>query len=62
MTGLVKEVRSLFHDDQGVTSVEYAVMLALIIVVLIGAVNTVGGTALNYFERDVEIITGAGNP
>jgi Flp pilus assembly pilin Flp len=56
MTGLMKKVRNWIHDDQGVTSVEYAVMLALIIVVLFSTINSVGGTALNYFEHDAEEI------
>ena len=61
MTGLIENVRKWLCDDQGVTAVEYAVMLALIIVALIGAINSVGGTALNYFENDSSAITAAVN-
>jgi pilus assembly protein Flp/PilA len=32
-----------WHDDDGATSVEYAVMLALILVAVIGAIGSVGG-------------------
>ena len=59
MTGLMKNVRNWFHDDQGVTAVEYAVMLALIIVALISTINSVGGTTLSYFENDAEEIGAA---
>ena len=52
----MKDVRKWFHDDQGVTAVEYAVMLALIIVVLISTINALGGTTLGYFANDVEEI------
>lgn len=38
--------------EEGVTSVEYAVMLALIILVCMSAVSVVGGGALNYWEND----------
>lgn len=37
--------------EEGVTSVEYAVMLALIILVCMSAVSVVGGGALNYWEN-----------
>ena len=59
MTGLMMDVRKWFHDDQGVTAVEYAVMLALIIVALIGTINSLGGTTLGYFTNDAEVIGAA---
>ncbi len=59
MTGLIGSVRKWFCDDQGVTAVEYAMMLALIIAALISTISTVGGTALDYFERDAAKINGA---
>ena len=43
-------VRFLKAED-GPTAVEYAVMLALIIVVCIGAVTTLGGNAKNTFSN-----------
>ena len=42
-------VRFLKNED-GPTAVEYAVMLALIIVVCIGAVTTLGGNAKGTFS------------
>ncbi len=44
--GLVKFVKA----EDGPTAVEYAVMLALIIVVCIGAVTQLGGNAKGTFE------------
>jgi pilus assembly protein Flp/PilA len=43
-------VRFLVQED-GPTAVEYAVMLALIIVVCIGAITTLGGNALTTFTN-----------
>jgi len=34
--------KSFFHSEEGATATEYAVMLALIIVVCIGAISTLG--------------------
>ncbi len=61
MTGLLEDVRKWLYDDQGVTAVEYAVMLALIIVALISTISAVGGTALAYFDNDVTQINAAMN-
>lgn len=43
-------VAFLKHED-GPTAVEYAVMLALIIVVCIGAITTMGGNANKTFSN-----------
>lgn len=59
MTGLIGTVRRWLYDDQGVTAVEYAIMLALIIVALISTISAVGGTALNIFENDAAQINAA---
>jgi pilus assembly protein Flp/PilA len=52
-------VRFLAHDD-GPTAVEYAVMLALIIVVCITAITTLGTNALGVFTS-VGTTIGAGS-
>jgi pilus assembly protein Flp/PilA len=49
---LKKAVRFLKKDD-GPTAVEYAVMLALIIVVCIAAITTLGSNANNTFGNIV---------
>ncbi len=41
----MKKIKRLLSDDSGATAVEYAVMLALIIGVCIGAIGLFGSTA-----------------
>ena len=45
MKNLMTKVQSFMQDESGPTAVEYAVMLALIIVVCIGAVGAIGNSA-----------------
>lgn len=48
---VLKRLQAFVHrDEEGATAVEYAVMLALIIVVCIGAVQTVGSNASKTFS------------
>lgn len=61
MTWLTRGVRNWLHDDQGVTAVEYAIMLALVIVALISTIGAVGGSAMNLFQSDTDKITAAMN-
>ena len=42
---MLKRLQQLWNDEQGQDIAEYAVMLALIIVVCITAVTTLGGNA-----------------
>ncbi len=51
MNKLIKSVVSFVKKEDGPTAVEYAVMLALIIVVCIAAVTTIGSTANQQFSR-----------
>ncbi len=53
-------VRFLKEED-GPTAVEYAVMLALIIVVCIGAVTTLGTNASNTFNYVAGIVAPTGS-
>jgi Flp pilus assembly pilin Flp len=41
---------SLCHDEQGQDIAEYAVMLAVILVLVIGTVRLIGGNANNAFS------------
>jgi pilus assembly protein Flp/PilA len=50
MHSLVKSVVSFLKKEDGPTAVEYAVMLALIIVVCIAAITTLGTNARNTFS------------
>jgi len=49
MRSLIKTVKNFLKREDGPTAVEYAVMLALIIVVCIGAITTLGQNANNTF-------------
>ena len=49
MTTFVQAVARFAREEDGPTAVEYAVMLALIIVVCIGAITTLGKNANNTF-------------
>lgn len=50
MKNLMTKVQNFIQDESGPTAVEYAVMLALIIVVCIGAVTAIGNSATAQFE------------
>lgn len=42
-------LRSFFADDQGATSIEYAVIMALIFLVIIAAIQPIGGQLADTF-------------
>ncbi|HLM80842.1 MAG TPA: hypothetical protein VK302_09430 [Terriglobales bacterium] len=42
--------RKIYTDDQGQDIAEYAVMLAVILVIVIGTVRLIGGNANNAFS------------
>jgi pilus assembly protein Flp/PilA len=51
MRSIAKKMVSFLKNEDGPTAVEYAVMLALIIVVCIAAVTTLGKNANNTFSN-----------
>jgi pilus assembly protein Flp/PilA len=51
MRKLVQFAATFLQQEDGPTAVEYAVMLALIIVVCIGAITTLGGNANQVFSN-----------
>ena len=51
MSKFIKTVVEFVKKEDGPTAVEYAVMLALIIVVCIAAVTTIGSTSNRQFSR-----------
>jgi len=59
MTQTLRNVVEFLKDESGPTAVEYAVMLALIIVVCITAVTTLGTNASNTFSYVGNKIGGA---
>jgi len=44
-------IRPLWSDDQGQDSAEYAVMLAVILVLVVGTIRLVGSNANNVFSQ-----------
>ena len=61
MRKFTEAVVNFINDESGPTAVEYAVMLALIIVVCITAVTTLGTNANNTFSYVGTKIAGAGS-
>ena len=53
MTALWNRVKSFLVEDEGATATEYAVMLALIIVIALGAISALGTKVSGTFS-DVE--------
>ena len=43
-------LRTVWFDDQGQDIAEYAVMLAVILVIVVGTIRLVGGNANNVFS------------
>jgi Flp pilus assembly pilin Flp len=48
---VIGSVRQLWVDEQGQDVAEYAVMLAVILVIVIGTVRLIGGNANNVFSQ-----------
>jgi Flp pilus assembly pilin Flp len=47
---MMSMVRSLWHEDQGQDIAEYAVMLAVILVIVVGTIRLIGSNANNVFS------------
>jgi Flp pilus assembly pilin Flp len=50
-------VRRLWSEDQGQDIAEYAVMLAVILVLVVGTIRLIGGNANNAFSQTASAIT-----
>jgi pilus assembly protein Flp/PilA len=61
MRKFTQAVVNFINDESGPTAVEYAVMLALIIVVCITAITTLGTNANNTFSYVGNKIGGSGS-
>ncbi len=55
---LVNLFRSAWNDDQGQDIAEYAVMLAVILVIVVGTIRLVGSNANNVFSETASAIGG----
>jgi pilus assembly protein Flp/PilA len=60
MRQVTKKVVAFLKKEDGPTAVEYAVMLALIIVVCIAAITTLGSNANNTFSSVATVAAPAG--
>jgi pilus assembly protein Flp/PilA len=54
-----KQLLRFFREEEAVTAVEYAVLLALILVAVIVAIDAVGSTSSGIWADDSEKITTA---
>jgi Flp pilus assembly pilin Flp len=54
---VVKLFRRIWKDDQGQDIAEYAVMLAVILVIVVGTIRLVGSNANNVFSSVASSIT-----
>ena len=59
MNSLAKSVRRFLVSEDGPTAVEYAVMLALIVIVCLTAISSLGTAAKNDFYRITNSIAAA---
>jgi Flp pilus assembly pilin Flp len=48
---VIKTIRELWAEESGEDVAEYAVMLAVILVIVIGTVKLIGGNANNVFSQ-----------
>ena len=62
MMKMVEKMKMLWKDEEGATAVEYGVMVALIAVVIIGAVTTLGTDLSALYTRVSGFITPLANP
>ena len=61
MKKFAQAVVNFVKNEDGPTAVEYAVMLALIVVVCITAITTLGTNANNTFSYTANVIGGTGS-
>jgi pilus assembly protein Flp/PilA len=61
LSRFTQSVVSFLKDESGPTAVEYAVMLALIIVVCVSAITTLGSNANNTFSYVATQVGGTGS-
>ncbi|MDP8245611.1 MAG: Flp family type IVb pilin [Candidatus Hinthialibacter antarcticus] len=58
MNAFLQSAQVFLNDDDGPTAVEYAVVVALIIISCIGAVTAFGGAVAGWFNGAAPTITG----
>ncbi len=58
---MLKHLLRLYRDDQAATAVEYALLLALILVAVISAINAVGNSTSGIWANDASQINAIGS-
>jgi Flp pilus assembly pilin Flp len=53
---MVDLIRSMWSNDEGQDIAEYAVMLAVILVIVVGTIRLIGGQANNVFSETASAI------
>ncbi len=61
MQAIVSKLQRFLKSEDGPTAVEYAVMLALIVIVCMAAISTVGTNAKTTFSNVAASIAGTGS-
>jgi pilus assembly protein Flp/PilA len=56
---IVSSVRRFLRDDDGPTAVEYAVMLALVLMAVISAITAVGNSTQGMWQNNADRINSA---
>lgn len=49
-------ISRLFHDESGQDIAEYAIMLAVILIIVVGTVRLIGGNANNTFSNVASVL------
>ncbi|MGE5204894.1 MAG: Flp family type IVb pilin [Chlamydiota bacterium] len=55
---MVNLIRSMWSNDEGQDIAEYAVMLAVILVIVVGTIRLIGSNANNVFSETASAIGG----
>jgi Flp pilus assembly pilin Flp len=55
---MLEVLRKLWRDDEGQDIAEYAVMLAVILVIVVGTIRLIGSQANNVFSETASAIGG----
>lgn len=55
---LTARIRKFHNKDEGVTAVEYALIIGLVAIVIIGAITLLGGSITEVFSRAACVVRG----
>ncbi|MGE5207141.1 MAG: Flp family type IVb pilin [Chlamydiota bacterium] len=55
---MLEVLRGVWRDDEGQDIAEYAVMLAVILVIVVGTIRLIGSNANNVFSQTASAIGG----